>query len=94
MAPPDTKDGDVWKWNFDIQRELPHSIAWTIGYVGNKGTHNGNSIGNFNDARPAPNTDVQSRRPYQQYYDPALPQFGVQTVSTPSDLLVLGMKAM
>src|SRR5262249_7465904 len=82
MAPPDTKDGDVWKWNFDIQRELPHSIAWTIGYVGNKGTHTGNSIGNFNDARPSPNTDVQSRRPYQQYYDPALPQFGVQTVST------------
>jgi hypothetical protein len=82
MAPPDTRDGDVWKWNFDIQRELPHSIAWTIGYVGNKGTHNGNSIGNFNDALPSSNTDVQSRRPYQQYYDPALPQFGIQTVST------------
>jgi hypothetical protein len=82
MAAPDTKDGDVWKWNLDIQRELPHSIAWTIGYVGNKGTHNGNSIGNFNDARPSSNTDVQSRRPYQQYYDPALPQYGIQTVST------------
>ena len=82
MAPPDTKDGDIWKWNFDIQRELPRSIALTIGYVGNKGSHNGNSIGNFNDARPSNNTDVQSRRPYQQYYDPALPQFGVQTVST------------
>jgi len=82
MAPPDVKDGNVWKWNFDIQRELPHSIAWTTGYVGNKGTHNGNSIGNFNDALPSSNTDVQSRRPYQQYYDPALPQFGVQTVST------------
>jgi Carboxypeptidase regulatory-like domain/TonB dependent receptor len=82
MAPPDVKDGDVWKWNFDIQRELPHSIAFTIGYVGNKGTHNGNSIGNFNDALPSPNTDVQSRRPYQQYFDPALPQFGIQTVST------------
>jgi hypothetical protein len=81
MAPPDTKDGDVWKWNFDLQRELPHSIAWTIGYVGNKGSHNGNSIGNFNDALPSPNTDVQSRRPYQQYYDPAQPQFGIQTVS-------------
>jgi hypothetical protein len=66
----------------DIQRELPHSIAWTIGYVGNKGTHNGNSIGNFNDALPSSNTDVQFRRPYQQYYDPALPKFGIQTVST------------
>jgi hypothetical protein len=82
MAPPDTRDGDVWKWNFDIQRELPRNIAWTIGYVGNKGTHNGNSIGNFNDALPSSNTDVQSRRPFQQYYDPALPQFGVQTVSS------------
>jgi hypothetical protein len=82
MAPPDTRDGNVWKWNFDIQRELPYSIAWTIGYVGNKGTHNGNSIGNYNDARPSSNTDVQSRRPFQSYYDPALPQYGVQTVST------------
>src|SRR6266566_1883796 len=82
MAPPDTRNGDVWKWNFDIQRELPRSIALTIGYVGNKGTHNGNSIGNFNDAKPSSNTDVQSRRLYQQYYDPALPQFGVQSVST------------
>ena len=82
MAPPDVKDGDVWKWNFDLQRELPGSIAWTIGYVGNKGSHNGNSIGNYNDALPSSNTDVQSRRPYQQYYDPALPQFGIQTVST------------
>jgi hypothetical protein len=82
MAPPDVKDGDVWKWNFDIQRELPQSIVWTIGYVGNKGTHNGNSIGNFNDALPSSNTDVQSRRAFQSYYDPALPNFGVQTVST------------
>ena len=82
MAPPDVKDGDVWKWNFDIQRELPRNIAFTLGYVGNKGTHNGNSIGNFNDALPSNNTDVQSRRPFQQYFDPALPQFGLQTVST------------
>lgn len=79
---PDTKDGNVWKWNVDIQRELPKSIAWTIGYVGNKGTHTGNSIGNYNDALPSSNTDVQTRRPFQQYYDPALPQLGVQTVST------------
>ncbi|MCC6367485.1 MAG: TonB-dependent receptor [Bryobacterales bacterium] len=79
---PDTKDGDVWKWNFDIQRELPKSIVWTIGYVSNKGTHTGNSIGNFNDALPSTNTDVQSRRPFQSFYDPALPANGIQTVST------------
>jgi hypothetical protein len=81
-AKPDTRDGDVWKWNLDIQRELPRSIVATIGYVGNKGTHTGNSIGNYNDALPSPNTDIQSRRPFQQYYDPAIPQAGLQTVST------------
>ncbi len=81
-AKPDIKDGDVWKWNFDVQRELPKSIALTLGYVGNKGTHTGNSIGNYNDALPSSNTDVQSRRPFQDYYDPALPQNGIQTVST------------
>jgi hypothetical protein len=81
-AKPDIKDGDVWKWNFDLQRELPKAIAWTIGYVGNKGTHTGNSIGNYNDALPSSNTDVQSRRPFQQFYDPAVPQNGIQTAST------------
>ena len=81
-AKPDIKDGDVWKWSLDIQRELPRSIVATVGYVGNKGTHTGNSIGNYNDALPSPNTDVQSRRPFQQFFDPASPQLGVQTVST------------
>jgi hypothetical protein len=81
-AKPDTKDSDVWKWNFDVQRELPFNMAVTIGYVGNKGTHTGNSIGNYNDALPSPNTDFQSRRPFQPFYDPALPQRGIQTVST------------
>src|SRR5262249_35733588 len=49
---------------------------------GNKGTHTGNSIGNYNDAQPSPNTDVQSRRPFQQFFDPAVPSKGIQTVST------------
>src|SRR5262249_41966565 len=30
-AKPDTKDGDVWKWSLDIQRELPFHTAFTIG---------------------------------------------------------------
>jgi hypothetical protein len=81
-AKPDIKDSQVWKWNFDIQRELPYSMALTIGYVGNKGTHTGNSIANYNDAFPSSNTDVQSRRPFQQFFDPALPERGIQTVST------------
>lgn len=76
--PPDTMDGAVWKWSFDIQRELPFGTALTIGYVGSKGTHVGNSIGNYNQAPPSPITNVQARRPYQQFYDQATPQLGIQ----------------
>lgn len=78
--PPDTFDSDVWKWSFDIQRELPANIVATVGYTGTKGTHVGNSIGNFNQAPPSPNTNIQARRPYQQFYDPATPQLGVQAL--------------
>jgi hypothetical protein len=78
--PPDYIDGDVWKWSFDLQRELPGQIALTIGYVGSKGSHVGNSIGNFNQAPPSPNTNIQARRPYQQFFDPATPQLGVQSI--------------
>lgn len=77
-VPTDYKDGSVWKWSFDIQRELPFATALTIGYVGTKGYHIGNSVGNFNDARPSSNSDVNGRRPYQQFYDPATPARGVQ----------------
>ena len=77
---PDTKDGDVWKWSFDIQRELPMNTSLTVGYVGSKGTHTGNSIGNYNDAPPSSDTNFQARRPFQQFFDPALPQLGVQTL--------------
>ncbi|MBI3697681.1 MAG: TonB-dependent receptor [Acidobacteria bacterium] len=79
---PDTKDGDVWKWSLDIQRELPLNTALTVGYVGTKGTHTGNSIGNWNDALPSSDNNVQPRRPYQQFYDPAAPALGIQTQGT------------
>ncbi len=77
---PNTKDGDVWKWNLDIQRELPSGMALTVAYVGSKGSHTGNSIGNFNQAPPSPNTDVQSRRAFPRFYDPALPERGIQAL--------------
>jgi hypothetical protein len=74
MAPPDTRNGDVWKWNFDIQRELPRSIALTIAYVGNKGTHKATAPGiSMTRGLPIP---MFSHGPYQQC-DPALPWFGV-----------------
>jgi hypothetical protein len=78
--PPDTFDSDVWKWSFDIQRELPWQTAVTVGYAGSKGTHIGNSIGNFNQPEPSSNTNIQVRRPYQEFYDPATPQLGVQAL--------------
>jgi hypothetical protein len=78
--PPNTKDGDVWKWSFDIQRELPSQFALTVGYAGSKGSHVGNSIANFNSPDPSPNTNTQSRRPFQSVYDPATPQLGVQAI--------------
>jgi len=78
--PQDYKDGSVWKWSFDIQRELPFATSLTIGYVGSKGTHVGNSIGNYNQAPPSPNTNIQARRPYQRVYDPATPNLGIQAL--------------
>ena len=81
-VPPDYKHGDVWKWSFDIQRELPFNTALTVGYVGSKGTHTGNSIGNFNQPTPSPDTNVQARRPYTLFYDYAMPNSGIQTLST------------
>ncbi len=78
--PQDYLDGDVWKWSFDIQRELPGAMSLTVGYVGSKGTHVGNSIGNYNQAPPSPNTNIQARRPFQSFYDPATPQLGEQAL--------------
>jgi hypothetical protein len=79
-VPPDQLDGDVWKWSLDIQRELPYQIALTAGYSGSKGSHVGNSIANFNSPDPSSNTNFQSRRPYQQLYDPATPNLGIQSL--------------
>src|SRR6185295_2454452 len=70
--------GSVWKWSFDIHRELPWQMLLKIGYVGSKGSNVGYSSNNYNDARPSSNTDINSRRRWTQFYDPALPQFGVQ----------------
>ena len=78
--PPDTKDGDVWKWSFDLQRELPSQFALTVGYAGSKGSHVGNSIANFNSPDPTSNTNTQSLRPFQSVYDPATPQLGIQAI--------------
>ncbi|MBI1355575.1 MAG: hypothetical protein GC160_14625 [Acidobacteria bacterium] len=79
-VPPDRKDGAVWKWSFDIQRQLPYKLVATIGYVGSKGTNAGNSISNFNNALPSSDTNFAARKPFQEFYDPATPELGVQAL--------------
>ncbi len=76
--PPDYRDGQVWKWSFDVQRELPYTMALTIGYVGSKGANVGNSVINWNDPLKPATTFLQSNRPYPEFYDPATPALGVQ----------------
>ncbi len=77
--PPDYKDGDVWKWSLDLQRELPWNIIAAVGYAGSKASHIGNSVINWNDpVSPVP-VFSQNLRPYPQFYDPASPNLGVQS---------------
>src|SRR5262249_46197793 len=77
---PDHQQSDVWQWSFDLQRELPYQTSVTLGYVGSKNTHVGNSIGNYNAADPSPNTNFQPRRPLPRFYDPFTPQLGIQSL--------------
>lgn len=80
-TPPDRKNGAVWKWSFDIQRELPGNTVATLGYVGSKGTHVGSSVRNYNNAMPSPDTNIQPRRPFPEFFDPATPELGIQALS-------------
>ncbi len=77
---PDYKDGDVWKWSFDVQRELAWNTALTVGYVGSKGSHVADGLRAWNEAQPSLDTNAQARRPFQRFYDPALPELGVQAL--------------
>ena len=77
---PDYKNGDIWKWSFDIQRELPNNIALTVGYVGSKGSHIANSIGNWNAPEPNLDTNIQANRPFQRVYDLAQPEKELQSL--------------
>jgi hypothetical protein len=79
---PNHKTTSVVQWSFDIQRQLPFETALTIGYVGNKSTHTVNSISNFNSGDPSPDTNFQSHRPFQKFYDPAVPQKGIQDLGS------------
>jgi outer membrane receptor protein involved in Fe transport len=67
LFPPDNKASTVAQWSFDIQRELPSRIFLTVGYVGSKTSHIDNTVPNFNNPDPSPDTDIHSRRPWQAY---------------------------
>lgn len=57
----------VNQWSFDVQRQLPWTMALNVGYVGSKTTHLDNTV-ELNSPDPAFNVSgstVQSRRPYQ-----------------------------
>ena len=66
---PNHRNSNHYQWSFDVQRQLPANVALTVGYVGSHSLNIGNSIGNFNTARPSPDTNFQRRRPYQSFYD-------------------------
>ena len=71
----------MWKWSFDLQRELPWNTAVTVAYVGSKGSHVANGIPDWNQVEPSLDTNAQARRPYQRFYDPALPELGIQALA-------------
>jgi len=64
---PDNRSSTAWQWSFDIQRELPLNTFVTIAYVGSKTSHIDNTVSNFNAPDPAPDTDINRRRPFQAY---------------------------
>ncbi|MGH9628824.1 MAG: TonB-dependent receptor domain-containing protein, partial [Bryobacteraceae bacterium] len=66
------------QWNLNIQRELPGSILFEIGYVGSKGTHLMERL-DINQARlnaPGENLTVQQRRPFADFQSILLYQGG------------------
>ncbi|MBL8176695.1 MAG: TonB-dependent receptor [Bryobacterales bacterium] len=64
---PDNRNSNHWQWSLDLQRALPTQTFLTVSYIGSKTSHLDNNISNFNSPDPAPNTDVNARRPWQAY---------------------------
>ncbi|MBK9169948.1 MAG: TonB-dependent receptor [Bryobacterales bacterium] len=64
---PDNKASNYIQWSFDIQRQLPFNTILTVGYVGSKTSHLDNTVPNFNNPDPSPDTDINRNRPWQAY---------------------------
>jgi hypothetical protein len=67
IMPPNNRYANTWQWSYDLQRALPFNMFLTVGYVGSVSKNLDTTIPGFNNARPSSNTDVNSRRPYQNY---------------------------
>ncbi len=67
LMPPDNRSSNVYQWSFDIQRSLPWDTIMTVTYVGSQSRNLDNTVSNFNSPDPSPNTDINSRRPWQAF---------------------------
>jgi hypothetical protein len=67
LIPPDNRYTNHVQWSFDIQRALPWQAFLTVAYVGSKTSHLDNTVENFNNPDPSPDTDVNRRRPWQAF---------------------------
>lgn len=66
--PRDSKTSTMYEWNFNLQRELPGNLLFSIAYVGAKGAYV-DAVGlNINQAVPGPGP-VNPRRPYPNLSD-------------------------
>ncbi|MCI0418710.1 MAG: hypothetical protein L0312_05725, partial [Acidobacteria bacterium] len=52
---PNNRYANHWQWSLDVQRTLPWSTLFTVGYVGSKTSNLDNTINNFNNPDPSPN---------------------------------------
>ena len=55
---PDRKTGYMQRWSFNVQREFPHRVLVSAGYVGNRGT----GLGGAHEFNPVP-AEYLSRSP-------------------------------
>src|SRR5262245_15436033 len=67
VMPTNNRYANTWQWSFYLQRALPLNTFLTIGYIGSVSKHLDTTIPGYNNAPPSPNTDINSRRPYQAY---------------------------
>jgi Carboxypeptidase regulatory-like domain len=61
---PDFRPGIIQQFNFDVQRQLPGNVVFTVGYAGTRSTHLQTLNWNLDTATPGPGIDPPERRPF------------------------------